>query len=497
MRKAGIKVWVLTGDKVDTAKNIGFSCNLLDQEMTLLEFSTENTNVMLNESIKMIAAQKNTSHNEKTGLIVTGPMLINIMAKRDYKDESAEELFKNFSEIALASNVVLCCRVSPKQKADIVALVKFNKKSAITLSIGDGANDVNMITEAHLGVGIRGHEGQQAARASDFAVGEFQMLKELLFYHGRESYRKNSTLVLYNFYKNVLICMPQFWWGFTNYFSGQTLYEALHYQAYNVLYTSFPIMIYALWDSQTNRRVLTKNHELYAAGPKRILFNARRFLIWFAVGCLQSALISLIALNLIDDAWENTDGGTYGFWTFGMTVFFAVSLMVNLKLLTFSSSFFFWNILFVTLSVLALPLTWFGVSVTGIGYVLSDTFLVTMKSLNFWLVIFFTCGMAICDYSVSKFADETAYKRYLPTYDHISKEFELSQNIAEKYNDFITPESNSQPDGALIELPEKNNNEEYKLTENDKADKVKYNKIEVDTSQEETPGQTFKKKNKM
>ena len=79
------------------------------------------------------------------------------------------------------------------------------------MAIGDGANDVNMITAAHVGVGIRGVEGQQAARASDYAFGEFKFLKRLLVYHGRECYRKNSILILYNFFKNIMLVLPIFW----------------------------------------------------------------------------------------------------------------------------------------------------------------------------------------------------------------------------------------------------------------------------------------------
>ena len=98
-----------------------------------------------------------------------------------------------------------------------------------TLAIGDGANDVNMITAAHVGIGISGLEGQQAKRASDYAISKFCYLKPLLFYHGRESYRRNSLLCLYMFYKNILYVLPQYWYGFVSAFSGQTLYESVLY----------------------------------------------------------------------------------------------------------------------------------------------------------------------------------------------------------------------------------------------------------------------------
>ena len=131
-------------------------------------------------------------------------------------------------ELASACEAVLCCRVSPKQKQEVVTLVRKHVKPSIsslnmellinqkkpkvtTLAIGDGANDVNMITAAHVGIGIKGVEGQQASRAADYAVGEFKFLRRLLLYHGREAYRRNSILICYNFYKNIILVMPQFW----------------------------------------------------------------------------------------------------------------------------------------------------------------------------------------------------------------------------------------------------------------------------------------------
>lgn len=119
-------------------------------------------------------------------------------------------------KLAKDSSVVLACRVSPKQKAEIVMLVRNDPddKNIISLAIGDGANDVNMINAAHVGVGISGLEGQQAARAADYSIGQFRYLKNLMFVHGREAYRRNSYLVLYMFYKNVLVVLPLFFYGY-------------------------------------------------------------------------------------------------------------------------------------------------------------------------------------------------------------------------------------------------------------------------------------------
>jgi len=123
-------------------------------------------------------------------------------------------------------------------------------KNLITLAIGDGANDVNMINAAHIGIGIEGVEGTQAARAADYSIGEFRILKRLLFYWGRENYRRNANLILYNFYKNVIFVMPTFLMGIYMYFSGSMVMDILLIQFYNTLYTPLPIILYALFDEE-------------------------------------------------------------------------------------------------------------------------------------------------------------------------------------------------------------------------------------------------------
>jgi phospholipid-transporting ATPase len=162
-------------------------------------------------------------------------------------------LTKDFIAVGQKVSVVLACRVSPKQKADIVQMIRNEFPNKTTLAIGDGANDVSMIITAHVGVGIAGKEGQQAARSADFKIGQFRFLKTLLFHHGREAYRRNAYLVCYNFYKNALFVLPQYWFGFYSMFSGQTLYDPIVYQMYNIVFSSIPIMWFSLFDFQETK----------------------------------------------------------------------------------------------------------------------------------------------------------------------------------------------------------------------------------------------------
>jgi phospholipid-transporting ATPase len=289
IRNGGVKIWVLTGDKVDTAKNIGFSARLLVKEMEILQYPKD-TPDLYQATLKLQDQQDAaTQRNIKSSLLVAGDHLETIMSKQN------QALFDAFSKLALGCEVVLCCRVTPKQKQEVVAMVKKALPKIVSLAIGDGANDVNMITEAHVGVGIKGVEGQQAARAADFAIGEFRLLKRLMFFHGRESYRKNSNLVLYNFFKNIMLNFPNFWFGWSNYFSGQTAYEELGYQLFNLAFTSLPIGIYALFDRQTSDVVLMKDPKYYRIGPLRLLFNSSRFVRWFIWAIAYSFIVYLIA----------------------------------------------------------------------------------------------------------------------------------------------------------------------------------------------------------
>ena len=150
IREAGIKLWVLTGDKIETAINIGYSSGLLDNNMAQYHVVSNNPPAIideLNDSLRKLA----NPTGAKTALVVNGESL-NVI----FSDEQLKRLFVQIGENV---NVVLACRVSPKQKADIVAVMKNRFPDKTTLSIGDGANDVNMITTAHVGVGISGLEG--------------------------------------------------------------------------------------------------------------------------------------------------------------------------------------------------------------------------------------------------------------------------------------------------------------------------------------------------
>ena len=166
-------------------------------------------------------------------------------------------------------------------------------------------------------------------------------------------------MILYNFFKNIMICFPQWWWGITNFFSGQTLYEKYHYQLYNVVYTSFPIIVYAVWDQEfSSEQFFLERPLLYSKGPKRELFNNIRFVFWFVVATIEAALIVMISLELIDMDWTNEEGTALGFWVFGMVVFSSVCLLVNIKIFAFSNTFSILHVVILIGSTVAVLVTW-------------------------------------------------------------------------------------------------------------------------------------------
>lgn len=206
LQQAGIKVWVLTGDRQETAINIGMSCKLLSEDMMLLivnEETAEATRDNIQKKLDAIRTQaEGTLEFETLALIIDGKSLTYALEK---------DMEKLFLDLAVMCKAVICCRVSPLQKALVVKVVKRYQKESILLAIGDGANDVSMIQAAHIGVGISGMEGLQAARSADVAIAQFRYLRKLLLVHGAWSYQRVAKTILFSFYKNITLYMTQFW----------------------------------------------------------------------------------------------------------------------------------------------------------------------------------------------------------------------------------------------------------------------------------------------
>ncbi|CAG9332358.1 unnamed protein product [Blepharisma stoltei] len=342
LRESGIKVWVLTGDKMETAINIGFSCSLLSSEMARIVISaihTEDVKDEINKAILLVKAHSSTEF----ALVITGEALLKAMRK---------EFVPDLLLIVEKCQVVLACRVSPQQKADIVKLIKDNKPGVRTLSIGDGANDVNMINAAHVGIGISGLEGQQAVRASDYSIAQFSYLKRLILAHGRECYRKNATLVCYNFYKNALVILPLFFYGIFSAFSAQAFYNFWTYSMYNKVFTSLPICLYAVFDREMDYEVLQSSPSYYRPGLNNELFNMKLFWLWMLEAIYQSVIILIISLySLCAVSGQQDTGLMDNMWVASTLVYGLIVIVVNIKICMLSYQQFWFSWVAVTISI--------------------------------------------------------------------------------------------------------------------------------------------------
>ena len=259
LRLAKIKIWMLTGDKMNTAYNIGLSCNLISKSMKIFNIcgieprKDPNTLEIINknERDEVILTFGKEYHKFKGefdsmqkipqfGILVDEKALLTIN-----EDDKIQNIFLDIAKDAVA---VICCRVSPLQKSQVVKMMKKYSPNCKTLAIGDGGNDVSMIMEAHIGVGIYGEEGMRAVQSSDYAIGEFRFLHSLLLIHGRTNYMRNAECILYFFYKNFVFTFLQFIFGFYCNFTGQTIIDDWFISLFNLLFTSLPLGARALLD---------------------------------------------------------------------------------------------------------------------------------------------------------------------------------------------------------------------------------------------------------
>ncbi|XP_011055013.1 PREDICTED: probable phospholipid-transporting ATPase IA isoform X3 [Acromyrmex echinatior] len=303
--QADIHVWVLTGDKQETAINIGYSCKLITHGMPLYiinESSLDKTREVIIQRCLDFGIDLKCQND--VALIIDGSTL-------DYALSC--DIRMEFLELCSACKVVICCRVSPIQKAEVVDLITSNKK-AVTLAIGDGANDVAMIQKAHIGVGISGVEGLQAACASDYSIAQFRFLKRLLFVHGSWNYSRMCKLILYSFYKNICLYVIELWFAIYSGWSGQILFERWSIGLYNVVFTAAPPLAMGLFDKVCSAETHLAHPGLYATKNNgESFFNIKVFWVWIINALIHSSLLYWLPLMALkqDVVWANGRDGGY------------------------------------------------------------------------------------------------------------------------------------------------------------------------------------------
>ena len=283
LAEAGIKLWVLTGDKVETAINIGFSCNLLNNDMELIIFKIEDDQIVTAEAEldKHLAIFNMTGSDEELKLArknheAPAPTHAIVIDGDSLKLVLDDQLRQKFLLLCKKCKSVVCCRVSPAQKAAVVTMVK-SGLDVMTLSVGDGANDVAMIQEADIGVGIAGEEGRQAVMSSDYAIGQFRFLQRLVLVHGRWSYRRLGETIANFFYKNIIWTFTLFWFQIYCNYDMTYLYDYTYILLFNLAFTSLPIIFMGVLDQDVSDKVSLAVPQLYRRGIERKEWTQPKF----------------------------------------------------------------------------------------------------------------------------------------------------------------------------------------------------------------------------
>ncbi|XP_027400222.1 phospholipid-transporting ATPase VD isoform X1 [Bos indicus] len=356
LHKAGIKIWMLTGDKQETAVNIAYACKLLEPNDKLFVLNTESKNAceMLMDTI-LKELQKNPASPEQASLSASlhqppptlqgsGLRAALIITGKTLEFALQESLQKQFLELTARCQAVVCCRATPLQKSEVVKLVRSHLR-VMTLAIGDGANDVSMIQVADIGIGISGQEGMQAVMASDFAVSQFRHLSKLLLVHGHWCYTRLSNMILYFFYKNVAYVNLLFWYQFFCGFSGTSMTDYWVLIFFNLLFTSAPPVIYGVLEKDVSAETLMQLPELYRSGQRSEAYLPLTFWITLLDAFYQSLVCFFVP-------YYTYQGSDIDIFTFGNPLNTAALFVILLHLVIESKSLTWIHMLVIAGSIL-------------------------------------------------------------------------------------------------------------------------------------------------
>jgi len=316
-----------------------------------------------------------------------------------------EKLNEIFYELIKDSRSLICCRSSPSQKSKIVEFIK-KKSDELTLAIGDGGNDVNMIKAAHVGIGIFGKEGYQAAYNSDYAISQFKYLKRLLFVDGRFSLARNSYFIYHYFFKNVMYSMCQFYFQIFSKFSGRSLFDEWYATAFNSFFTVVPTAARAVIEEDFDA-----NFSKYKKSDKKKLpylfpdiyrefreskpFNIVKFIFIYMIGCFIGIIFFIIPAYSYYKEFYGNKGYTFSFWDVSFEAL--LSLIVVHFFMVFQDTHYFikFNIFFNILQIIVDVVVLVAINQINAETGMDDTLWFIMGNWNFWLTLIATCGI-IC-----------------------------------------------------------------------------------------------------
>ncbi|THU78043.1 phospholipid-translocating ATPase [Dendrothele bispora CBS 962.96] len=450
LKRAGIKIWVATGDKLETAIAIGHSTNLInrDSNIVIIRGGSENSRPVQDQIVaaiqeffpdcgldnkhtstrpslhrRSVSSVPASSHNvnsslqlrrTETGiasivgsdngdrpggfvLVIEGNALGNALNEEKTKDL--------LLKLAMLCEGVICCRVSPLQKALVLKMVK-NGLGVMTLAIGDGANDVSMIQAADVGVGISGEEGLQAANSSDYAIAQFRFLKRLILVHGHWSYARNGNMILNFFYKNVVIVGTLWWFQIYDGWSSVYAIDYIYILLWNAVWTLFPVVAIGLFDRIVDDHVLMDLPELYRYGREGRWFGLKRFLVYMTEGMYQSAVIFFIVFyTYAPTPTSREDGYNHYIYEFTTIMLFACVISTNLSNgldVNFWSVWVFFAILYGSILIWIFTAIYNAFSPTTLSTRVYGNNYLLFRSAYFWLCLLLVVILAILPRYLSK-----------------------------------------------------------------------------------------------
>ena len=432
LRAAGALVWMLTGDKLETAVSIAHTCRLIDKDGDLVVVKEEdfaNDDDFLKK--KLAEAREDKALGSDFGLVIEGGALRYALLEKNV------DRFLDLCDAC--SGGVVCCRVSPIQKAAVCEAMK-RRKGRVVLGIGDGANDVGLITAAHVGVGISGREGRAAVMAADFSIGAFSMLRRLTLVHGRFSAKRNEEVVLYAFYKNFAYAMANVWFAFGSAFSAQATFPTAAIATFNVLWTSLPTIAHAVMDQDvTVKSALRDFPALYRETSRMSAVSgadfARRACGWTLSAAFASVWCHVSAhLSLGEPGSVEPNGGrvAVNHMAAGLTTFTAVLFACDLKIAARTNHWTIVNVVALTASATLwfpfLYVTSEAWRLVGVFPDVSNAHTSLFASPRFWLAVALGAGTA----AVADLAASNARRALNPSLNEVVRERESILQSAER-----------------------------------------------------------------
>ncbi|SGZ50248.1 CIC11C00000003463 [Sungouiella intermedia] len=277
LRNAGIKIWMLTGDKVETAKCVAISAKLISRGQFVHQITKVSHPDMAMSQLDQLTINSNSC------LLIDGESLAVYM----------KYFSKEFLGIAIRLPAVIACRCTPQQKADIALAIKQITGKRVCC-IGDGGNDVSMIQSADVGVGIVGKEGKQASLAADFSIDQFHYLLKLLLWHGRNSYKRSAKLGQFIIHRGLIISVAQAIYSISSHFEPLALYKGWLMVGYSTLYTMAPVFSLTL-DTDIDEKLTKLYPELYKELTLGKSLSYKTFFMWVAISLFQGSVIQLLS----------------------------------------------------------------------------------------------------------------------------------------------------------------------------------------------------------